>query len=106
VSLTKFSCMCPTIYRWSQRSVEMPVSIYAATSGFTKEVEEHISVFYRVDIIEPPPVPSNNRAEGSTIWYCSECGDGPYGGWHDHCVICNYVRCKSCIEEEYIARHT
>jgi hypothetical protein len=74
----KLSCTCPTIYRWSQRSVEIPVSIYAATSRFTKKVEEDISVIYRVDIIEPPHIPSNNRAEVQSYDTARNAGDGPY----------------------------
>ncbi|KAH5288114.1 hypothetical protein HBI24_004480 [Parastagonospora nodorum] len=34
------------------------------------------------------------------VWYCSECGDGPYGIWQNVCDACNHKRCGSCQCEE------
>jgi hypothetical protein len=31
-----------------------------------------------------------------TIWYCSECGDGPKGTWNDVCMNCEHEICSLC----------
>jgi hypothetical protein len=42
------------------------------------------------------------RTRGPTtiVWYCSECGDGPYGMWQNICQRCTHVVCGSCVKEE------
>lgn len=37
--------------------------------------------------------------DGETVWYCSACGDGPYGSWQDHCQNCTHAKCTSCRVE-------
>jgi hypothetical protein len=37
--------------------------------------------------------------DGDWVWFCSNCRDGPIGGWQPQCVNCNHVRCGSCTIE-------
>lgn len=37
---------------------------------------------------------------GSTVWYCSDCGDGPIGSWNPNCTSCGHVYCGACIVEK------
>jgi hypothetical protein len=45
----------------------------------------------RHDVIAP--------IDGDTNWYCSECGDGPYGAWQVSCQRCSHPKCTSCRVE-------
>ncbi|KAH5181816.1 hypothetical protein HBH76_157280 [Parastagonospora nodorum] len=36
-----------------------------------------------------------------TVWYCSECQDGPYSLWQNVCQSCSHARCSFC-EEEFV----
>ncbi|OAL51709.1 hypothetical protein IQ07DRAFT_598538 [Pyrenochaeta sp. DS3sAY3a] len=38
-------------------------------------------------------------ADGETVWYCSNCGDGPYGSWQPSCQNCTHAKCTSCRVE-------
>jgi hypothetical protein len=33
------------------------------------------------------------------VWYCSDCGNGPLGGWQDVCVECHHRKCMGCEVE-------
>jgi hypothetical protein len=45
-----------------------------------------------------PPVPKDGPVE--VVWFCGECGDGPYCDWQVHCAICQHAKCGTCREEE------
>jgi len=34
------------------------------------------------------------------VWYCGECGDGPYGDWQVSCQGCQHEKCSGCTEED------
>jgi hypothetical protein len=36
---------------------------------------------------------------GSTVWYCSSCGDGPIGSWNPVCT-CGHAYCGACTVEK------
>lgn len=95
VCLWSFSTACPMTYRWSQRSAALVDPLILETAQLGREPEDQdISSFCRVDIIEPP-----GRRSQRNLWYCSECGDGPYGVWQSGCQACNHARCESCATE-------
>lgn len=39
-------------------------------------------------------------SDGHTVWYCSECGDGPMGTWIPACTACGHSLCGSCNVEK------
>jgi hypothetical protein len=38
--------------------------------------------------------------DGETVWFCSECGDGPIGSWQASCPSCYHTICGSCRHEK------
>ncbi|KAF2791667.1 hypothetical protein K505DRAFT_63148 [Melanomma pulvis-pyrius CBS 109.77] len=38
--------------------------------------------------------------DAEVVWFCSDCGDGPYGSWQNICQNCRHVKCGSCKEEK------
>ncbi|OAK98655.1 hypothetical protein IQ06DRAFT_295011 [Phaeosphaeriaceae sp. SRC1lsM3a] len=34
------------------------------------------------------------------VWYCSDCGDGPYGSWQAVCQGCGHTKCGNCESQE------
>jgi len=38
--------------------------------------------------------------DGSLVWFCSECYDGPIGYWQSQCTACSHQKCNSCRVEE------
>jgi hypothetical protein len=40
------------------------------------------------------------RNQEEVTWFCSECHDGPYLDWHDHCQECGHRRCARCRKEK------
>lgn len=38
--------------------------------------------------------------DGEKVWFCSECGDGPYGMWQNCCQRCPHKKCNKCRVEE------
>jgi hypothetical protein len=44
------------------------------------------------------------RSYEEYMWFCSECGDGPYGTWQVSCHRCRHPKCTSCrIEQTCLA---
>lgn len=39
-------------------------------------------------------------SDGHTVWYCSDCGDGPMGTWIPACTACGHSLCGSCTVEK------
>jgi hypothetical protein len=37
--------------------------------------------------------------DGSSVWYCSNCRDGPLGDWQNVCTSCSHVKCGFCTVE-------
>ncbi|PSN73204.1 hypothetical protein BS50DRAFT_568779 [Corynespora cassiicola Philippines] len=31
------------------------------------------------------------------VWYCGECGDGPFSDWQVCCASCNHGKCGTCV---------
>jgi hypothetical protein len=38
--------------------------------------------------------------DGEKVWYCSACGDGPFGSWFAQCISCDHHKCTYCTEED------
>ena len=38
--------------------------------------------------------------DGDQVWFCSNCGDGPYGIWQNVCTKCSHGKCGNCRVEE------
>lgn len=38
--------------------------------------------------------------DGNQVWFCSACGEGPYGTWYSACVACGHGRCDNCTIED------
>ncbi|XPS68754.1 hypothetical protein M3J09_001038 [Ascochyta lentis] len=38
--------------------------------------------------------------DGTTVWYCCQCGDGGIGVWQSSCPSCYIARCGCCKVEE------
>jgi hypothetical protein len=38
--------------------------------------------------------------DGDTVWYCSNCGDGPIGSWNTVCTSCGHQICGGCTVEQ------
>ena len=38
--------------------------------------------------------------KGETVWFCSECNDGPISCWVNVCVVCSHQICGYCRVEE------
>ncbi|KAJ8113637.1 hypothetical protein OPT61_g4271 [Boeremia exigua] len=39
--------------------------------------------------------------DGETVWFCSECGNGPMGTWYTACPCCNHGYCGYCRVEQH-----
>ncbi|KAF2622900.1 hypothetical protein BU25DRAFT_425377 [Macroventuria anomochaeta] len=39
-------------------------------------------------------------SDGETVWYCSNCGNGPMGTWYTACPCCNHPYCSACTVEQ------
>ena len=39
-------------------------------------------------------------SDGHTVWYCSNCGDGPMGTWITACTACGHYPCGACTVEK------
>jgi hypothetical protein len=39
-------------------------------------------------------------SDGHTVWYCSDCGDGPMGTWIPACTACGHSLCGACTVEK------
>lgn len=35
-------------------------------------------------------------ASSHSVWYCSQCGDGPIGSWNPGCNSCGHMCCEAC----------
>ena len=40
------------------------------------------------------------RGPRTFVWFCSECGDGPYSSWQNACVACDHKKCGYCPQED------
>jgi hypothetical protein len=62
--------------------------------------QDDLSSYCRVDFLQPDkPKKPSGRPE-NIVWFCSQCGDGPYGFWQKVCQYCSHVICGSCEKEE------
>ncbi|KAH6644221.1 hypothetical protein C7974DRAFT_439482 [Boeremia exigua] len=43
-------------------------------------------------------------SDGDTVWYCSNCGDGPIGGWNNHCHTALRIdrASSACAQQERV----
>lgn len=37
--------------------------------------------------------------DGPSVWYCSQCGDGPTADWNPTCANCGHAYCGFCTVE-------
>lgn len=72
----------------------------AASNSITlaQDGPDKISSFRRVDLLDSAkPKKSEqqygrSRGEASSVWYCSNCGDGPNSNWNPFCHVCGAQR--------------
>lgn len=43
---------------------------------------------------------SSAPTDGETVWFCSECFNGPMGNWYNACPCCGHQYCSSCKVEQ------
>lgn len=55
-----------------------------------------------VSTTSPPPPRSTVSMGKNNVWYCSECGDGPYGEWNPTCPGCGHACCEAYFVESML----
>jgi rubrerythrin len=85
-------------------AVPMPSTAQFASSAFsieTSAIHDFIKDSSSLIIFNQSMDHQHSSApyDGDTVWYCSNCSNGPMGTWYNACPSCGHQQCYQCTVE-------